>query len=264
MTCINCGRIVTGNFCSHCCQPAHVKRITLKEGWNDFWSRIYGFDGKFPRTIRDLTVRPGLVAKEIMQGNRVKYYGPVGYFFLMLTLYLVVLSLLNIDLRELISENSKQFSPGELGAGQDKFVQEIQSFVSRNMRIISIIIMPFNAIAARYLLFRKSNLNFVEHMVVPFFISGHLYWLGLISVVIYKITGSLFMNAGILIVTLLYFGFSYTGLITYQPRWKSFIKGIGVLVIGQLIIGVVAILAVGLLAYFVPEVNELIKPSNNR
>jgi hypothetical protein len=100
MVCINCSSEVTSIFCPTCGQRQTVKRLSVKEGWNDFWARVYGFDGMFPRTLRDLTIRPGEVSRKYIKGNRVAYYGPVGYFFLMVTLMYIVASVLNIDLVE--------------------------------------------------------------------------------------------------------------------------------------------------------------------
>lgn len=102
--CINCQQEVSDNYCSHCGQRTHVKRISLREGWNDFWARVYGFDGMFPNTLRDLTLRPGVAARIFISGNRVKYYGPVGYFFLMITVFLLLLDLLNIELADFLKE----------------------------------------------------------------------------------------------------------------------------------------------------------------
>src|SRR5882762_8751747 len=97
MTCINCATEAEGKFCPQCGQRLDVKRLTFKEGWHDFWARIYGLDGMFPRTFRDLTLRPGYASKEFIRGNRAKYYGPVGYFFLMITLFLLLLSMIGLD-----------------------------------------------------------------------------------------------------------------------------------------------------------------------
>lgn len=105
MTCTNCGQEAIEKFCPNCGQRTNVKRITFREGWFDFWSRVYGFDGMFPRTLRDLTIRPGKAARDYINGNRVKYYGPVGYFFLMITLFLVLAGMLDIDVRVFLSQN---------------------------------------------------------------------------------------------------------------------------------------------------------------
>jgi len=60
--------------------------------YHDFQARIYGLDGMFPRTLRDVTLRPGQASRTFIQGNRVKYYGPVGYFFLMITVLLLLMN----------------------------------------------------------------------------------------------------------------------------------------------------------------------------
>ena len=98
--CVNCEQLVENNFCSHCGQRAIVKRITFREGWNDFWARVYGSDGMFPNTLRDLTIRPGKASQLFINGNRTRYYGPVGYFFLMITLLYLVGSLLDVPITE--------------------------------------------------------------------------------------------------------------------------------------------------------------------
>jgi hypothetical protein len=61
-TCINCNANVETPYCPACGQPNPPKKISIKNVWNDFVSRTYGFDGMFPRTIRDLTIRPGAAA----------------------------------------------------------------------------------------------------------------------------------------------------------------------------------------------------------
>jgi hypothetical protein len=136
MMCVNCGNEVTDNFCSHCGQRTSVKRITLREGWNDFWSRVYGFDGMLPRTLRDLTLRPGVVAQKYIDCNRVLYYGPVGYFFLMLTLYLLMIGMIGVDIKEMLAQNQQMLAPVEPGQGQQKFSQLVLEWVSNNMKLM--------------------------------------------------------------------------------------------------------------------------------
>ena len=52
MNCINCNQEVSGNFCSQCGQRVHVKRITFKEGWFDFWDgRVQLFRSQLDHTL---------------------------------------------------------------------------------------------------------------------------------------------------------------------------------------------------------------------
>src|SRR6187397_2984313 len=98
--CLNCRQPVTSRYCGSCGQSNPPKRLNLKTLWFDFQSRVYGFDGMFPRTLKDLTLRPGAVTRSYISGNRVLYYGPVGYFFIMITVYLLLASLIDVDLSE--------------------------------------------------------------------------------------------------------------------------------------------------------------------
>lgn len=270
MNCINCGAEASGRFCSHCGQRMTVKRITFKEGWVDFWSRIYGFDGMFPRTLRDLTLRPGYAARQYILGNRAKYYGPVGYFFLMITLFLLVMSMLDLNMLDFINEKRATFVPDAIkpGSGQEKFTELVLGFISRNMKVIAFLNVPFHAFAARYLIFRKSGLNFMENMVMPFYLMGHLYWLSIVSVFVYFYTNSYLFTTVIGVIALFYYGFGYAALMDYQPKWKAFLKGILVYLGGQVtliaVASVMAVIAVVILAYTNPDLLEMIRPSNNR
>jgi hypothetical protein len=264
-TCINCGQTVTESFCGKCGQRARVKRITFREGWNDFWARIYGFDGMFPRTLRDLTVRPGEVARTYMSGNRARYYGPVGYFFLMITLFLLSMSLLNINPEDFIkSVRNYGFAPQVKGKGQEEFVQNVFQFVTDNLKMISFIMIPAQALAARYIFFTKSGFNFLEHTVLPFFIQGHLYWLSIISVLVLKISGSFIFNAVTSLVSFIYFPFAYTTLFNNRPRIKTFFKGIGVMIFGQLLLATIALIIFFIAIKLNPDLYEMIRPKNNR
>jgi Protein of unknown function (DUF3667) len=130
--------------------------------WFDFQSRIYGFDGMFPRTIKDLTIRPGIAAHEYIEGNRIKYYGPVGYFFLMITVVLLLLSLVEVSFYDLMIKSS-QLTEIRENSGQEKFLKIFSEWIVNNMRIFSFLIIPFTAIGSR-ILFRKSGLNLLEHV----------------------------------------------------------------------------------------------------
>lgn len=265
VTCINCSNELKGNFCISCGQRANVKRITLREGWNDFWARVYGFDGMFPRTLRDLTIRPGAASRRFIEGNRVAYYGPVGYFFLMITLLYLVASLLDINLVDFLknSGGSEFQDPPKPGSGQEKLMQSTFELASDNLKLISFMVIPIQAFCSRFLFFRKSNLNFTEHTVLPFYGLGHLYWLSIASLFLHSFTGSFLPNWIQLVVALVYFSYAYSDLFKYQSRLKSLAKGLGVQITTQILFGLLVAMIVALLIVFVPEVYEMVKPSNN-
>jgi hypothetical protein len=270
MNCINCGTEAGGKFCPNCGQRLTVRRITFKEWWTELWLLLSGFDGLFLRTLRELTVRPGFVARQYILGNRVRTYGPVSYFFLMITLFLLLMTMMNIDMLDFINERKEMLTPYAIksGSGQERFMKLVIDFVSRNMKVIAFLNVPFHAFAARYLMFRKSGLNFMENMVMPFYLMGHLYWLSIVTVFVYFYTNSYLFATAVGILSVLYYGYGYATLIDYQPKWKSFLKGIGVYVGGQItlmvVAGIIAVIVIVILAYTRPDMLEMIRPSNNR
>jgi hypothetical protein len=265
-TCINCGTSFTGNYCLSCGQRSRVKRITFREGWNDFWARIYGFDGMFPRTLRDLTIRPGTASRRYIDGNRVAYYGPVGYFFLMITLLYLIASLLEINIVDYLknSGNSGLQPEPRQGSGQAKLMQSTFELVSDNLKLVSFIVIPIQAFCSRFLFFRKSGLNFAEHTVLPFYCLGHLYWLSILSLFIFSVTGNFLPNWIQIVTAILYFSYAYSDLFQYHSKLISMAKGFGVYLSTQLLFGLLVALIVFFIIVSNQEVYEMIKPSNNK
>lgn len=264
--CINCDGELNGNFCSSCGQRTNVKKLSFREGWNDFWARIYGFDGMFPRTLRDLTIRPGKASRRFINGNRVAYYGPVGYFFLMITLLYLVASLLDINIIDFLKNGSaSNFQPKpKQGSGQEKVMLSLFQLVSDNLKLVAFIAIPIQAFCARYIFFRSSGLNFIENTVLPFYTVGHLYWPSIVSLFIYSLTGNFLPNWLQLGVTISYFSYAYADLFQDQSRLKALAKGLGVYLTTQFLFGLLMAMIVILLVLISPEVFEMLKPSNNR
>jgi len=265
MPCVNCGADVSGAYCSNCGQRATIKRLTFREGWNDFWARIYGFDGMFPRTLRDLTIRPGVASRTYLEGNRVKYYAPVGYFFFIITLLYLVASLLNVEMIEYLRATSDVGlqEPPKPGSGQEKYMQYMFQKMSDNMKLLAFAIIPFQAFCARYIFFRKSGYNFIENMVLPLYMQGHTNWLNILSVIAFAITGSFISSLLLSVVVIGYFCFGYANFMTYQKFWKAFFKGFMVYLISYLFFIIAVAITVVIIIMTDKEVFEMIRPSNN-
>ena len=265
--CINCDQDATDQFCSHCGQRVGVKRITFREGWYDFWARIYGFDGMFPRTLRDLTIRPGVAARTFIAGNRAKYYGPVGYFFLMITLLYLVSSILDVPLIELMKSANKATNfvgTPKAGSGQEKFGEVIMQYISDNLKLVSFLFIPLQAFCSRFIFFRKSGENYFEHTVLPFYIQGNIYWLSILSVILYSIFGFFLPGKISVVVSICYFGYAYADFFGYQSKVKAFLKGIGVYFFSQLLLLTLFSIILLILLKTNPAIYEMLKPSNNR
>ncbi len=195
-----------------------------------------------------------------------KYYGPVGYFFLMITLLYLVSSLLDVSITEFMRSTSKaaNLAPPKTGSGQEKFGEAIIQFMSDNLKLVTFLFIPAQAFTSRYLFFRKSNLNYIEHTILPFYVQGHIYWLSVLSLVSYKVFGT-FLNGGLsMVLSLAYFGYAYSNLFDYQSKIKSFFKGIGVYLVGYLLLMIIFTIGLIIVIKINPTVFELLRPSNNR
>ncbi len=256
--CINCNEEVSTPFCGHCSQPNPPKKLKLGSMWYDFQSRIYGFDGMFPRTLIDLTIRPGIAAREYIRGNRIKHYGPVGYFFLMITLFLLIMSIIGIDFSEFSRASSEALMDTPKENGVLELQRRIAAFVGENIRTFSFVVVA-PIILMTWLFFRKSGYNILEHAVISFYVFGHAYWLTILNLFLFKFNGTSARMTFQFIITVLFFAYACSDFYTHNSRMKAFFKGLAVYFLGYFIF---AVFIVGLGMLYVlsdPEIMELIK-----
>jgi len=258
--CVNCGKEVTTKFCPECGQPYPPKKLGLTTMWYDFQSRIIGFDGMFPRTIRDLTLRPGKASKNYIHGNRMMYYGPVGYFFLMITLWLLLASFLNIDMKDLLSQSSSLANKPKTGSGEEQVNNVIFSLMSENWKLFSFMIIPVLAVIGK-LFFRKSPYNLVEHAVLPLYVTGHTYWISAVSLFFVKYSAnSSIMLYGSLIVIPFYI-FACVGFYDHQSKIKVIFKSFFIYILSYLVYTLLFVIIIFVYILTNPKIVDSIKNS---
>ena len=106
--CATCGTHYEGNYCPRCGQSARIGRYSFKKAillFLDVWG--LGNRGMF-RSIRDLILRPGYMIRDYLRGMQMAYFPPFKMFFLLLTLWLVVDSGLNIQFVNRDKQNEKE------------------------------------------------------------------------------------------------------------------------------------------------------------
>ncbi|MDN5200098.1 DUF3667 domain-containing protein [Fulvivirgaceae bacterium BMA10] len=170
-TCTNCGAEVHQKYCPDCGQKKDVPRLRFKTFFEDFLNRMWGFDGMVLRTIKELTLRPGKVMQEYIRGVRVKYVGPVSYYFLLFAVYFLIMELFDIDLTQIAPDVSESMGIEE-SEEQRAFKESFQAKVFDNMHFLGILQFPFIAWWAR-VFFKKSGYNFLENTVFAFYASSH-------------------------------------------------------------------------------------------
>lgn len=225
--CINCEIELTGAYCSSCGQKGQIERITTKSLFSNYIGRIFGFDTKFLRTIKDLTISPGIVGRTFIEGNRVRYIDPVGYFFIISTLMILTFVLLNVNIQDFLYSSSNQISQiGEQSKPTIKQLamqQKVMQLASDNMRILGFLVIPFIALTGK-MLYKKSGLNFLEHSTHAFYVQGHTTILTILAIILFKITG---INTNLYIIVVFIPYFMWAALSFYQKKgfWQ-WIKGL--------------------------------------
>ncbi len=221
MNCANCGTSFDSKFCPHCGQKRETKPLSFSSLWMDFQSRIYGLDGIFPRTVKDLLFRPGFVSKEFIRGNRVTYVGPVGYFFLMVALSVLLMQVTDFDFYEF----SKNVTP--LGGNQSELQVNISkllsNFVSKNFKLFKFALIPLNTFWI-WLFVRKKGYNFLECSVPSFYAQGQLELLFMINMMGRYIFDVYFNNI-VFIIEPCYYGFLFVNWFS-DHKIKFFIQGV--------------------------------------
>jgi hypothetical protein len=88
--CLNCGRPLTGPYCSACGQKAHVHR-SVRAFFQDFVQGLFNFEGKIWRTLPMLAWRPGEMTRRYIAGERARFISPVAlYLFTVFAMFAVL------------------------------------------------------------------------------------------------------------------------------------------------------------------------------
>lgn len=193
-TCIQCGQSTSANFCPACGQKQDMPRLTLSSFFSDFFSRVYGLDGAFPRTVIGLFKQPGTVALEYIKGIRGKYVGPVGYYFLMFAILFLLIEISgfsvsdyfpkNEDILDSIFEETRNAQSQKAKA----LAQVIHEKILNNLQYISVLMVPIVGFWTR-IWFKKSKINLLESIVLAFFIHGQAQIFNIIGFLVFAAFG---------------------------------------------------------------------------
>ncbi|MET3535353.1 DUF3667 domain-containing protein [Chryseobacterium limigenitum] len=149
-SCLNCGHIISGEFCSHCGQKSDTARITphslIK---NDILGSIWHIETKFFHTLKDVLFKPGQTAMDYISGKRIKYY---NLFSLLLILFGFNVLMLHFYL---------DLNPKEITADGSNIID----FFSKYSKTILFAFIPILALNAR-ILFKRIKLNLAEHVIL--------------------------------------------------------------------------------------------------
>jgi hypothetical protein len=161
--CLNCDSDVENNFCPFCGQKSSTKRFSIKHFIvHDFIHGVFHLDNGFLYTIKELFTRPGHSIREYVQGKRVKHFNYFTSFILILAIGHFIGSYSSIRSADLFDGKMTGFA---------KVAKEFS-------KIIVLVGIPFFALASAKL-FRKSKLNYIEHLVMNMYVMNGILIIGL-------------------------------------------------------------------------------------
>ncbi len=213
MDCKNCGHTVDGNFCSNCGQSTKVGRINFTNFIDETSQSLFQVNKGFFYTMKELTLRPGNGLKEFLDGKRKYYFKPIAYALTLSSIYFLISKTTsqNTWLADLISG----WMIGATEKSSEAELPKVVTWLSKNFAYTNILLIPLFSLAS-YLSFFKHRKNYLEHVVLNAYLTGHQ-----------SLFYSLFTVIGVVIKNdiISMISFSTTILYTIWVYWQVFSEG---------------------------------------
>ncbi len=144
-------------YCHACGQGHRYPRLRIGALVEDVIESIVSLDSRIFRTVWGLTVRPGAVVREYLDGRRIVYIHPFKYMLGTVTLAFIVVPWL-----------TELLAVAETGAQADSEVSLVWA------KLFNVAALPLQALLL-WLLFWRHRLRWVEHFVLVLFAIGHTF-----------------------------------------------------------------------------------------
>ena len=174
MLCKNCKIELAkeDGFCQNCGARVIKERISLRFLFNEFMDKVLSVDNKLLRTFIHLFTKPHLVIDSYIKGVRKKYYNPVSYLLISITLsgvYLFFIKDIAIQSKEsmTVDDPSNPFSNKE-------FMNEYMSFFTDYQALVNSLFIPLVAFISWLVFLNRKKYNFYEHIVIYLYTNSHI------------------------------------------------------------------------------------------
>ena len=114
--CLNCGTTLDGQYCGNCGQRATSRLISVWELLRDAFGDLLELDSRLWRTLIPLTIRPGQLTRDHLEGRRARFMPP---FRMYLVLSIVFFLVAFFDPREELGFLYEPQTPSAIESEQD-------------------------------------------------------------------------------------------------------------------------------------------------
>ena len=161
--CANCGFESDGKYCPECGQEVAPKRMTVKLVFKDSTHKFYHLENPSINTIIQLIKRPGITARNYINGIRKSLVKPYKFFLSWQTIHVSCFHWLSKNYFEYVNLT------GNSDVQSKKGLTQTQNLINENIKYFDYLIPLFFALIF-YLFYRKkTGINFAESLSVSFY-----------------------------------------------------------------------------------------------
>ncbi len=179
--CLNCQVPILPEhqFCSNCGQSKKVHPISFPYLFQDL---IHGFthaDIGIFHTIKMLAIKPGLVAREYLEGKRKKYFPPMNFYLILVGLFVFTLGFFHtFEQPGTFAQAKEQVRKIPNAVQRERMLKKMDraetamTFMTKKSNLVSLLVATPLAALLFFLFYFKRGYNYAEHLVANLYFSG--------------------------------------------------------------------------------------------
>ncbi len=184
--CLNCGKLLPSEavFCPNCGQKSATHRLTLHDLLHDTIHYFTHADKGIFHLLKELAIRPGLVARGYVEGARKKYFNPLNFLLIIAGIVVFMTAVFHNNSNESLgrrpqrTEASAQTAPPtpeQLKYYREMGVrgQKINKFFTKYANLVTIGATPLFAFLF-WLFYRNNKFNYTEHLIANMYFVGFI------------------------------------------------------------------------------------------
>ncbi len=191
--CLNCGAELHGQYCANCGQAAATHKFSVNHIFtHDLAHGVFHLDRGFFYTVKEIIRRPGAAIREYIEGKRVNHYNYFAFIILMVAVNHLILTSSGVNMADMMAVK---------GEGRDSF-ELVWQYMEKYQKLIVFGQLPIAAFSS-FLFFKKSKLNYAEHLVLNTYLQGGILVINAIAtaiaVIVYAVSKSGTITYGIMV-----------------------------------------------------------------
>ncbi len=207
MDCKNCGAHLEDDagFCSYCGARVIMDRISFKFLFKEFMDKVLSVDNRLMKTFFHLFYKPEVVINSYINGVRKRYFNPVSYLLISIT----VSGLYIYFLKDVLLDAFTVESPGN-PFNNAQYTSNFMDVFTEYQAIFTVMNIPIYAFLSWLVFLNRKKYNFYEHIVVYLYAASHATFFSFLFVIpFYFISADLTAKMSMIVsaLTFVYFGF---------------------------------------------------------